>query len=54
MRLSLDNGAPLTDPTAKGAVPEKSGPSGVQQKLSNVRADQILQIDEPAVGASPK
>src|SRR6202140_1833166 len=29
-------------------------PSGVQQKLSNVRADQILQIDEPAAGASPK
>jgi hypothetical protein len=29
-------------------------PSGVQQKLSNVRADQILQIDEPAAEASPK
>jgi enediyne biosynthesis protein E4 len=29
-------------------------PSGVQQKLSNVRADQILQIDELAAGASPK
>ena len=29
-------------------------PSGLQQKLSNLRADQILQIDEPAAGASPK
>ena len=29
-------------------------PSSVQQKLTNVRADQILQIDEPAAGASPK
>jgi len=29
-------------------------PSGGQQKLSNVRADQTLQIDEPVAGASPK
>jgi hypothetical protein len=29
-------------------------PSGMTQKLSNVRADQILQIDEPAAGASGK
>ena len=29
-------------------------PSGTRQKLSNIRADQILQIDEPAAGASPK
>jgi hypothetical protein len=29
-------------------------PSGVQQKLSNIRADQILQIDEPVPGASPR
>jgi len=27
-------------------------PSGILQKLSNIRADQILQIDEPASGAS--
>jgi len=29
-------------------------PSGTQQKLGNIRADQILQIDEPVAGASPK
>jgi hypothetical protein len=29
-------------------------PSGILQKLSNIRADQILQIDEPASGASAK
>jgi hypothetical protein len=29
-------------------------PSGIHQKLSNIRADQILQIDEPAPGVSPK
>src|SRR5258708_1395597 len=29
-------------------------PSGLQQKLSNLRADQILQIDEPPAGAPPK
>src|SRR5260221_13685674 len=29
-------------------------PSGLQQKLSNLRADQILQIDEPAAGTPPK
>jgi enediyne biosynthesis protein E4 len=29
-------------------------PSGVLQKLANVRADQILQIDEPAAGATQK
>ena len=29
-------------------------PSGILQKLSNIRADQILQIDEPASGASGK
>jgi enediyne biosynthesis protein E4 len=29
-------------------------PSGVQQKLSNIRADQILQIDEPTSGTSSK
>jgi len=29
-------------------------PSGALQKLTNVHADQILQIDEPATGATPK
>jgi hypothetical protein len=29
-------------------------PSGILQKLSNIRADQILQIDEPASGPSGK
>jgi hypothetical protein len=29
-------------------------PSGIHQKLSNIRADQILQIDEAAAGPSPK
>jgi hypothetical protein len=29
-------------------------PSGITQKLANVRADQILQIDEPAAGAGGK
>ena len=29
-------------------------PSGVQQKLSGIRADQILQIDEPTSGTSSK
>lgn len=29
-------------------------PSGLLQRLSNVRADQVLQIDEPAAGAFPK
>jgi hypothetical protein len=29
-------------------------PSGLQQKLTNIRADQILQIDEPASEASTK
>jgi enediyne biosynthesis protein E4 len=29
-------------------------PSGVQQKLTNLRADQVLQIDEPVAGVSLK
>jgi hypothetical protein len=29
-------------------------PSGIRQKLSNVRGDQILKIDEPASGAPDK
>ena len=29
-------------------------PSGIQQTLKNVRADQILQVDEPASAATQK
>ena len=41
-------------PAAAAQSIEIHWPSGLQQKLCNVRADQILQIDEPAVGALPK
>ncbi len=41
-------------PVAAAQSIEIHWPSGAQQKLSNVSADQILQIDEPAAGGSPK
>jgi hypothetical protein len=41
-------------PVAAAQSIEIHWPSGAQQKLSNVSADQILQIDEPAAGGSLK